>query len=86
MVVYACDPNTWKEEVGGSKVQAQTGCGGVAFNPSFQKQRQVEIDELEASLIYIVPGQLGLSGETVSKIQTKASDPTTEKQATCAHF
>lgn len=40
----------------------------------------MEIDEFEASLIYIVPGQLGLPSETVSKIETKASDLTTVKK------
>lgn len=39
--------------------------------PTFERQRQVDLFELEASLIYLVLGQLGLCKETVLKSKTK---------------
>ena len=47
--------------------RTELGLVALTFNPSMRRQRQVDLRESEAGLLYLVPGQLGLHSETLSE-------------------
>ena len=46
------------------------------------RQRQEDLWEFKVSLVYRVPGQLGLQGDLASKTTTKTTNKQTNKQKT----